>query len=375
MTSMNSYERFISVVNLEEPDRPSMGEAINPPIFDKILGKKTAFWDLIKVNSKINDLINKRYLVSYGVCVTPDEYVYAQKKIGMDWILLVTGRPEQSMTPDIAVKTDFREESQTIWWVGGELKTREDLEALKEKINPYDPGLVFNEVNKKAVELAHEIDMAVVGFILGPWQASQVACGFDFVLINMYKQLDLMKEIFEFFSLYNVEIGKQFIDLGVDAIIVGDDLADRKGPQISPKIFRDIVFPLAHEIVHEIQRRGIKVIWHSDGNVYPIMRDLVDYVGIDGYHAIEPMAGMDIGIIKNMYGNRISLFGNVDCSHTLCTGTPEDVKRETLDVIEKAAHGGGLNVNSSNSIHNAVKLENFKAMIETVHKYGRYPYK
>lgn len=375
MTSMNSYERFISVVNLEEPDRPSMGEAINPPIFDKILGKKTAFWDLIKVNSKINDLINKRYLVSYGVCVTPDEYVYAQKKIGMDWILLVTGRPEQSMTPDIAVKTDFREESQTIWWVGGELKTREDLEALKEKINPYDPGLVFNEVNKKAVELAHEIDMAVVGFILGPWQSSQVACGFDFVLINMYKQLDLMKEIFEFFSLYNVEIGKQFIDLGVDAIIVGDDLADRKGPQISPKIFRDIVFPLAHEIVHEIQRRGIKVIWHSDGNVYPIMRDLVDYVGIDGYHAIEPMAGMDIGIIKNMYGDRISLFGNVDCSHTLCTGTPEDVKRETLDVIEKAAHGGGLNVNSSNSIHNAVKLENFKAMIETVHKYGRYPYK
>jgi uroporphyrinogen-III decarboxylase len=352
-----------------------MGEAINPPIFDKILGKRTAYWDLIKAGRKLNELINKKYLVSYGVCVTPNEYVYAQKKIGMDWILLVTGRPEQSITPDIMVKTNFREETQTIWWVGGRLKTREDLEALKDKINPYDPGLVFNDVNKKAVELAHKVNMAVIGFILGPWQASQVACGFDFVLINTYRQPDLMKELFEFFSWYNAEIGKQFVDLGVDAIIVGDDLADRRGPQISPKIFRHIVFPLSRKIVHEIQQRGIKVIWHTDGNVYEVLRDLVDYVGIDGYHAIEPMAGMDIGTVKDMYGDKISLFGNVDCSYTLSTGTPEDVKRETLKVIEKAAYGGGLNVNSSNSIHNAVKLENFKTMIKTVHKYGRYSYK
>ncbi|MEM2507560.1 MAG: uroporphyrinogen decarboxylase family protein [Nitrososphaeria archaeon] len=371
---MNSYERVFSVINLEEPDRPSMGEAINPPVFDKILGKKTAYWDLIRSSGKINDLINKRYLVSYGVCVTPKEYVHAQKKIGMDWILLVTGRPESSTTPEVTI-TEFKEESQTLWWVEGKVKTREDLEMLKEKMTPYDPGLVFNEVNKRAVALAHKLNMAVAGFILGPWQASQVACGLDFTLTSMYKQPALMREILEFLSWYNIEIGKQFIDLGVDFIIIGDDLADRKGPQISPKIFRESVFPLARKMVYGIQQMGVKVIWHTDGNVYPILKDLVDYVGIDGYHAIEPMAGMDIGVVKELYGDKISLFGNVDCSITLCIGKPEDVKRETLEVIKKAAYGGGLNVNSSNSIHNAVKLENFMTMIKTVHKYGKYPYK
>ena len=133
-----------------------------------------------------------------------------------------------------------------------------------------------------------------------------------------------------------------------------------------------MVFPYLRRQVREVQKKGVKVILHCCGNTSLILDDLVNHVGINGYHAIEPMADMDIGMVKEKYGDKISLFGNVDCSHTLCLGTPEDVKKETIDVIKKAAYGGGLNVNSSNSIHNAVKLENFKAMIKTTHKHGNY---
>ena len=39
-------------------------------------------------------------------------------------------------------------------------------------------------------------------------------------------------------------------------------------------------------------KRGIPFIKHSEGNLNPILRDLVE-TGIDGLHSIEPIAGMD----------------------------------------------------------------------------------
>jgi len=317
------------------------------------------------------------YMLAYGgVCVTPEDYVFSQKRLGMDWVVLTTGKPKEYPGKRIiGAKSEFRSDNQIVWWVDGTLKTREDLEDFKVQFNPDDLELVFNRVNKKTVEIAHENNMAVIGLVGGIWQDSKVACGLKTVFVNVFKQPDLMRDLFDFFSRYNAEIGKQFVDLGVDAVIIGDDLAHRNGPDISPKLFKNMVFPFARRIVQEIQQKGIKVIWHSDGNTYLILDDLVNYVGIDGYHAIEPMAGMDIGIVKEKYGDKISLFGNVDCSHTLCLGTLTDVMRETTEIIKKAAYGGGLNVNSSNSIHNAVKLENFQSMIRTVHKVGQYPYK
>jgi len=42
-------------------------------------------------------------------------------------------------------------------------------------------------------------------------------------------------------------------------------------------------------------------------------------------------------------------------------------------VIEKAAPGGGFILSSSNSIHSAVKPENYLAMINTIRAYGNYP--
>jgi len=105
-----------------------------------------------------------------------------------------------------------------------------------------------------------------------------------------------------------------------------------------------MVFSLLRKQVRRVQRKGVKVVLHCCENTFPNPDDLFDYVGIDGYHAIEPMAGMDIATIKEKYGSRISLFGNVDCSQTLCSSTTEEAKTETIDVLRKAAYGGGHSI-------------------------------
>ena len=111
---------------------------------------------------------------------------------------------------------------------------------------------------------------------------------------------------------------------------------------------------------------------HSDGNTMPIFEDIVA-MGIDGYQAIEPDAGMDIAVLKAKYGEKLCLIGNVDCGNTLTLGSPPQVIAESRHVIDCAAEGGGFILGSSNSIHDGIKLENFLAMTNTAVKYGKYP--
>jgi len=57
----------------------------------------------------------------------------------------------------------------------------------------------------------------------------------------------------------------------------------------------------------------------------------------------------------------------------LTRGTVEEVEEAVKETIAKASPGGGHILASSNSIHPAVKPENYKAMVEAARKYGRYP--
>jgi uroporphyrinogen decarboxylase len=82
---------------------------------------------------------------------------------------------------------------------------------------------------------------------------------------------------------------------------------------------------------------------------------------------------MDLAEVKAKYGHRIAVKGNVDCAHLMSFGTPEEVVEATKEALRKGAPGGGYILSSSNSIHSAVKPENYQALLETLRTYGNYP--
>jgi len=90
-------------------------------------------------------------------------------------------------------------------------------------------------------------------------------------------------------------------------------------------------------------------------------------------HPLEPVAGMDIGKVKQRYGDRITVVGNVDCTYILPHGTQKEVIDAVKETIAKGSPGGGHIISSSNSIHHGVNPENYKTMVQTARKYGKYP--
>ncbi len=74
---------------------------------------------------------------------------------------------------------------------------------------------------------------------------------------------------------------------------------------------------------------------HTDGNIMQFVDDFFS-MGIDGYQSIEPYAGMDIGFIKQKYGDKVLLMGNIDCARTLPFGSKEEVVKETIECMKQA---------------------------------------
>lgn len=171
---------------------------------------------------------------------------------------------------------------------------------------------------------------------------------------------------------YHLKYLKNSLDLGADMVLVNGDWAMAQGPMASPEHIKRFIAPHFQEIATYAHNRGVPCLKHTDGNIWPIYNIIID-AGADGIHPIDPMAGMDIGEAKAMFGHRVCLMGNVNCATTLCSGTIEQVRQETREVIRKAGKGGGLICMSSNSIHSGVKPENYLAMVKAIKEYGEYP--
>jgi len=186
----------------------------------------------------------------------------------------------------------------------------------------------------------------------------------------MYQSPDFVRRVIEKLTDFNIVIIGQIAEAGADLIISGGDYCEERGPMVPVSFFRELIFPNLKRQVEEAHRRGIKFIKHTDGNVNSLLEDLSKIV--DGLHSLDPTADVDIGEVKERYGDRLVLIGNIAVD-SLAKKSREGVIDETKSCIKRAAPGGGYILSSSNSWAAGAKLENCMAMVETARRYGEYP--
>jgi hypothetical protein len=173
-----------------------------------------------------------------------------------------------------------------------------------------------------------------------------------------------------------IEVWVQYVEkqleLGVCGIVDGMDFAYHQSIMMSPECFRQFLLPYWKRLSAKCHEYNKPFIKHADGNIMPIEKEFMIDSGIDGYHAIEPVAGMDIFYLKKEYGERITLLGNVDCTDILVNGPKEKIEENVKELMKDCKKNGGYILSSSNSIHDGVSLKNYLVMIEAGKKYGVY---
>ena len=189
--------------------------------------------------------------------------------------------------------------------------------------------------------------------------------------MDMVERPKFVHELIEVALSYDIPAMVRMVKAGVDVVVFGDDYADKNSTMMSPKHFKEFILPGLKRCVDAAHEAGAYVVKHTDGNIMGIIDMIID-TGIDGLNPLEPQAGMDIGLVKEKYGDRIALVGNIDCGYILSQAPVEEVRKVTRETIEIAKPGGGYCLSSSNSIHSSVKPENLLAMVETLRECGGY---
>jgi len=147
----------------------------------------------------------------------------------------------------------------------------------------------------------------------------------------------------------------------LDGFALCADYAFNVNPFFTPEVFADLIAPYLAQITRIYHDMGYYVIKHTDGNIMPIIDQIVD-CGPDALHSLDPQGGVDLAYVKAKYGGRVALIGNVNCG-LLQTGTDEECAADVRRSLRDGMKGGtGYVFSTSNCVYTGLPLERYEMM-------------
>ena len=127
---------------------------------------------------------------------------------------------------------------------------------------------------------------------------------------------------------------------GVDVLSLDDDVGMPGTMMIGPATWREFFRPRLAGIIEAARaaKPDIRVIYHSDGHIEPILDDLLD-IGIAGIDPVQP-EHMDAVRIRRRYGPRLALWGTVGRQTTFAFATSDEIRAEVRLRAETLGRSG-----------------------------------
>ena len=159
------------------------------------------------------------------------------------------------------------------------------------------------------------------------WEDSIIKREHNYAMLNVIRDLDMVPIIF-----------------------TGDDICNNSGPMISPDFLHENFWPHNKRALEPLVENGIRLIHHCDGNVMPIVDDMVA-AGYSGFQGFQYECGVDIYDLrkrKSILGEEMIIMGGLSVTRTLPYGTKEDVINEVNYSVDATDNGRGLFLFTSN---------------------------
>jgi uroporphyrinogen decarboxylase len=196
--------------------------------------------------------------------------------------------------------------------------------------------------------------------------------GFEQFMIDMAEDPPLVDYLLEQLAAMHIAASLALARAGIDLLALDDDLGDPTRMLLSPAMWRRYFKPHFRTIIGVCKRANpaLRVLWHSDGYIEPIIPDLIE-VGVDVLNPVQPNV-MDPARLKQTYGDQLAFFGTVGTPQRWAWAEPEDIREEVAERIQTVGDGGGLIIAPAYDLEPEVRWENVLAFFEAVEAYGAY---
>jgi len=245
-----------------------------------------------------------------------------------------------------------------------------DINKLAEYKLP-NPDRLFDdfEDEKRGIESAKAEGKLIVGnhsyFV---FERVWALMGLENFMVALLESPDLTRELLHKIAGFAKRVFENYMELGADAISFSEDLGTQRALMFSPEHFDGFFLPEYRYAFDDVIKEGKMVNFHSCGCVDSIVEKLSG-IGVTVLNPIQARAN-DIGRIKKVTFGKMALSGAID-SHLLLIGTTDEVRAETMRIIEILKPGGGY-ICAPDQGFPEYPPENIDAMYKAAEEMGAY---
>jgi uroporphyrinogen-III decarboxylase len=251
------------------------------------------------------------------------------------------------------------------------VKTIEDWQTLKDRFDPSEPRRYPIDWGEPLIEYYkttnHPIGLMIVGF----FYAARQLMGTMNLLKSFYGNPELVHAIVDYWSDFLIESNREAVESlkseGIDYVGIWEDFAYKHGPHMSPKIFREFMLPSYKKLSGFLRRNNIDTIFvDSDGNPSALIPLLLEG-GINGLYPLEVAAGMDARVLRQEYGNKLRLIGNLD--KRVLLKSAQDIRTEIESKVPVLVKTGGYIPSLDHTVPPNVPFSNYRKYLEILKEY------
>ena len=377
---MNSRERLLAVLSGKIPDSVPVAPDFSNMIPAKMTGKP--FWDLYLYN---DPHICEAYIdcaKHFGIDILMDGYcpvVFSEETVDEpDWInYIVFNRSDRIIT-----QKAYKENGKLIW--NDKIDVYPIADPPTMDLDPDKIGLPAIPLKYKPVEYRSKINYDVKYFskikakignsgLIGLNLTTSCVLRNEEDVYNYYENPDKhdrwaeerVREVEKRFELImKMEDKPDFLCVGGSGTLVLQ----------SPKIFRQLAFPAVKRAVELASSVGIPTHIHSCGPEKKLVKIMAEETNLTIIDPLEiPLMGdCNLKELKELYGDKIVLKGNIHTTDVMLLGTTDEVKDACKKAIDDAGAGGRFILSTGDQCGRDTPHENLFAMIETARTYGKY---
>lgn len=181
------------------------------------------------------------------------------------------------------------------------------------------------------------------------------------LLMDFYDHPAFVHDLLNTIADYNLAQVQEALKYDIDAVYFGDDWGQQRGLQMGPHLWRHFIFPVLKRMYGAVRAADRFVFIHSCGDVDELFDDLVS-IGLNCFNPFQPEV-MDVAALHKQYRGRLTFHGGLSTQRTLPYGSVEDVRRETLQLLEMGCQGGYIFA-PAHDVEGDVPLENILEFIQ-----------
>lgn len=155
--------------------------------------------------------------------------------------------------------------------------------------------------------------------------------GMEEVMINMYEEPEIIHDILDFLTEYDLKMAEQICKhIHPDAIYRHDDWGSQKSIFMSNDMFREFILGRTKKIYDYYKNHGVEVvIHHSDSYGEPLIPEMIE-MGIDVWQGA--LNTNNLPEIAEKYKGKLTIMGGINCGIVDC---PDWTKEKVIAEVER----------------------------------------